>query len=297
LVNAGLIWPDAGSLAIEADTMMNSGTMGSYAAGASIFVNGSLFSSTGRIEVPSGSTVMINSSFVAAGGVVGGNGVVRALNGMTVNGPVSKVGTGPLRVNRTLSVAAGGALDFASGNIVNDYVAASPIADLRVLLREGYNGGAWNGNGIRSSTAAANPRTAVGYSEASELFTTFPATFAGESIDDTTVVMRLTRWGDADLSGRVDLADFNRLVAHFNEDGFWSDGDFNYDGFVNLPDFNLLAANFNLSAGPDGTVDPEDWAALASAVPEPGAIGAVGFLGVALSLRRVRRGASFVNER
>ena len=287
LINQRRIQPNAGSLTIEADTLVNSGTMGSTGGGGSLFVNGSVLSSTGTVAVGGGSTITINSTLVAAGGVVGGNGVVRALNGMTVNGPVRKAGTGPLRVNRTFTVAAGGALDFASGNIINDYLAASPIADLRVLLAEGYNNGAWNGDGIPSATAAATPSIAVGYAEASELFTTFPATFAGETIDDTTVVMRLTRWGDADLSGRVDLADFNRLAAHFNEGGFWSNGDFNYDGFVNLPDFNLLAANFNLSAGPDGTVDPEDWAALASAVPEPAAAGVL--VAPILAARRRRR--------
>jgi hypothetical protein len=46
-------------------------------------------------------------------------------------------------------------------------------------------------------------------------------------------------------------------------------GDFTFDGIVNLQDFNRLAANFGLSAGPEGVVDPQDWAILASVVPEP----------------------------
>jgi hypothetical protein len=57
---------------------------------------------------------------------------------------------------------------------------------------------------------------------------------------------------------------------------------------VNLDDFNLLAANFNLSAGPDGVVDPEDWAALAAAVPEPASLGLLIPAGI-FALRRRRR--------
>ena len=84
------------------------------------------------------------------------------------------------------------------------------------------------------------------------------------------MILRLTRYGDADLNGVVGLGDFNALATNFGQsDKFWSDGDFNYDGSVNLLDFNLLAGNFGLSAGPDGVVDPGDWAALSAAVPEP----------------------------
>ena len=85
----------------------------------------------------------------------------------------------------------------------------------------------------------------------------------GQQVDATAVLVRYTRYGDADLSGTVGLDDFNRLASNFNTTGqVWTGGDFNYDGNVNLDDFNLLAGNFNLSAGPDGVVDPEDWSAL-----------------------------------
>ena len=72
------------------------------------------------------------------------------------------------------------------------------------------------------------------------------------------------------------------LASHFGAtDAFWSDGDFNYDGRVNLQDFNRLASNFGLSAaGPE--VTPQDWAALAASIPEPGAGPLVGFLAILL---------------
>ena len=71
--------------------------------------------------------------------------------------------------------------------------------------------------------------------------------------DNDTIVIRVARYGDADLSGNVNLSDFNRLAANFgSNNAFWFSGDFNFDSIVNLIDFNLLAANFGLSASPNG---------------------------------------------
>jgi hypothetical protein len=217
---------------------------------------------------------------------VGGDGTVRVLDEYRVDGIVNKTGSGVLRVDGKFYVFEGRTLDLLGGTLIHDYGEA--YVPIRSLLINGYNDGSWDGSGITSTTAGTRPGYAVGHAEASELFTTFPATFAGESIDATTTLVRLTRYGDADLSGRVDLPDFNRLAAHFNQSGVWTDGDFNYDGQVNITDFNLLAANFNLSAGPDG-VSPQDWANLASAVPEPGALAMMGAFGLASCRSRRRR--------
>jgi hypothetical protein len=92
-------------------------------------------------------------------------------------------------------------------------------------------------------------------------------------VDDTTVIVATVRTGDANLDGQVNLPDFNRLASNFGgvSGRVWSQGDFNYDGMTNLADFNLLAGNFGLSASADGPM-PQDWAALAAAVPEPAAL-------------------------
>jgi autotransporter-associated beta strand protein len=170
------------------------------------------------------------------------------------------------------AAAPAAALDLSNNDLVIDYSGASPHSDIQQLIRSGYAGGLWNGNGVRSSAANASS-FGLGYAEAADLFSQFPATFSGQSIDDTTVLVAFTRYGDANLSNSVDLFDFNRLAANFGQSGkSWSDGDFNYDGDVNLLDFNLLAGNFGLGAGADGVVDPADWAALAAVVPEPIAV-------------------------
>jgi hypothetical protein len=262
LVNKGRIFPRGGSLVLDADVLANSGWI-KAAFGGDIVVNGSAFSSTGQLESEAGNRMEIHAPF-NAGGTIGGSGPVRAHAGLNVHVKVTNSGTGALRVAGSLSLSDGAVLDFQGGNVVNDYNGSSPIKRIRQYLASGYNGGAWNGPGIRSSGILA-----VGYAEASSLFTTFPATFASEVIDDTTILLRLARYGDADLNGMVNLNDFNRLAVNFGAtDAFWHTGDFNYDMLVNLQDFNRLAGNFGLSAGPDGPT-PQDWANLASAVPEP----------------------------
>jgi hypothetical protein len=169
------------------------------------------------------------------------------------------------------SMDAGGKMDVTNNGLVFSPGAQDTV---RGWLITGQNGGAWNGAGIMSSTANTSPTTgdAVGYGLASQIFGISggqTATFLGKTVGPSETLVRYTRYGDSDLNGTVNLADFNALAANFGQTNrVWSQGDFNYDGTVNLTDFNALAVNFGLSAaGPE--VSPQDWAALASAVPEP----------------------------
>jgi hypothetical protein len=146
-----------------------------------------------------------------------------------------------------LSIGGGGALDVNGHALVIDYTGDSPIASIAALLASGHANGAWTGDGINWSAGDATT-FAVGYAEATDLFTSFPSSFVGLQVDDTSVVIRPTRYGDADLDGAVNLNDFNRLAASFGlTSRSWSQGDFNYDATTNLSDFNLLAANFGAS--------------------------------------------------
>ena len=156
----------------------------------------------------------------------------------------------------------------------------------------GFNNGAWDGTGIRSSAAAAansggTLTRSLGFAVASDVGIT---ALNGHPVNPTSTVIKYTVMGDANLDGIVNLADFNRLASNFGlADKAWSQGDFNYDTVVSLHDFNLLAGNFGVSAS-GASVTPEDWAALAAAIPEPHSLLA---FGIALSAgtlrRRVRR--------
>lgn len=168
-----------------------------------------------------------------------------------------------------LEMYGSGRLDLSDNAAIIDYSGTSPLAAIQNLLDIGYNNGGWNAVGIISSTAAANAGHALGYAEASSIFSSFPAQFAGQFVDNSSILIRYTRYGDADLSGNVNLTDFNRQAANFGStSALWNQGDFNYDNMVNLADFNLLAANFGLTASPAGPT-PGDWSALTAAVPEP----------------------------
>ena len=174
--------------------------------------------------------------------------------------------TSRVLVTASLTLSGTAVLDASEFHVVVDYTGPSPLEPIRAALTSGYNGGAWNGPGINSMIAALPVTgTALGYAEASAIFTTFPATFAGQQVDDTSVLIRHTFYGDADLSGSLSLDDFNALAANFGAAGRqWFQGDFDFNGHVNLNDFNLLAEHFgepNLrrgAAGLAGTPETDD---------------------------------------
>ncbi len=79
------------------------------------------------------------------------------------------------------------------------------------------------------------------------------------------------RYGDANLDGVVDVADFNIWNQHkFDEAANWDEGNFNGDGVIDISDFNLWNNNKFQS----------------SVVPEPASLGLLLFA-VALIPRRV----------
>ena len=138
--------------------------------------------------------------------------------------------------------------------VIIDYTGASPLLpQIFNYLKSGYNAGDWRGFGINSKSAhlaSLTPHpTALGYAEASALAL---GTFDGQSIDGSTIVIRYT----------------------------WS-GDANLDGLVNALDFNALATNFGSSAAPPAP-------GLGSLVPEPSTIGLIAVAGLALGRRRRR---------
>jgi hypothetical protein len=213
-----------------------------------------------------GGSLTVTNAFNWTGGTIAGSGSITIATGATMNVAgaglrhsdraiiLNGSGSTESGVNMVLRVpdltlGAGAALNLKDNALIVDYTGASPIASIRSALTSGYAAGTWTGPGINSSTAAAATSHALGYAEASDLFTTFPAPFAGVTVDDTSVLVRYTRYGDANLDGTANLTDFNRLAAAFGQsDTLWSQGNFNYDNVTNLLDFNLLASNFGLPA-------------------------------------------------
>jgi hypothetical protein len=148
----------------------------------------------------------------------------------------------------------GGAINLNNNDMIVNYTGASELGNVKSMLAGGYAGGAWNGIGINSASAAADPthRTALGYSEASTILGPGGGVFSGQTVDSTAILIKYTWYGDANLSGDVDTVDFNNLAANFSKTSrIWDQGDFVFGFDVDTVDFNLLAANFgNTGLGP-----------------------------------------------
>jgi hypothetical protein len=186
-------------------------------------------------------------------------------------------GAGKVLTMSGLSITGNGVFNMTDNDAIVDYTGASPMNAVTSLLTSGYANGGWLGTGgIHSSSAAlfGNGRTAIGAAEATDLFGTFPATFSGQTVDSTSILLKYTAYGDANLDGQVNLADFNRLAGNFGQAARrWVHGDTNFDGMVNLTDFNRLAANFGATGfapttggeigKPASTVDADEFDQLA----------------------------------
>jgi fibronectin-binding autotransporter adhesin len=167
---------------------------------------------------------------------------------------------------------AGGA-DIQGGKMVFDYTGPgdNPASTIAGLLAAGYNGGTWATGQIRNTTAGTTGLS-LGWADSTTAdYVTVMATYAG----------------DANLSGKVDVADLTLLLNNYNKtDEGWANGDFNYDGSVNVADLTALLNNYNKSIG--GSV-----AAIvgSTAVPEPGTLAllAAGLLGLLVYAWRKRK--------
>ena len=139
-------------------------------------------------------------------------------------------------------------LDLTRNKLVVDYSGASPAAAIRDALQAGFGPAQdWSGaTGITTSLGDGSS-LALGYAEATALFGSFPAQFAGQQVDSTSVLIAYTHYGDANLSGTTDFTDLGILLNNYNQAGGWSRGDFDYGGQIDFSDLGQLLNNYNQS--------------------------------------------------
>ncbi len=206
------------------------------------------------------------------------------------------VGSGGGRALRTssLAIAPSSRIDLNDNDMIVDYTGATPFGYVRGKIVSGWNFGNWDGPGINTSIGNTSPIVGLGYAEASDvlgLSGSGTATFSGQTVDATTVLVKFTYLGDANLDGAVDISDLGRLATNWQTSADWSGGDFDYSGFVDISDLGRLATNWQ--AGVGDPLGPSFDQALASVglggvvVPEPGTLGTVVL--AAWSLKRPRR--------
>ncbi len=198
-----------------------------------------------------------------------------------------------------LSIIGNGTVDVANNQINLTYGSSDPISSIAGYIASGFNGGAWNGPGIISSSAQTltkGLRYGVGWADGAD------GVVSGLSSGQ--IELKYTLLGDANLDGTVNGSDFSILAANFGLGNTnWDQGNFLYGSSVNGSDFSALAANFGQGdSGADAVVTPADIAALDSfaianglplptfaAVPEPASAALLLVAASGLFLPRRRR--------
>ncbi len=249
----------------------------------------------GSTTVSAGSS--LTASYVRGNTLsVGAGGNVKIAANSSVNNGVSRL------TGLTIAGSSGhwtGQFDLTNQAIVLESTAANRAADFaRVLdlVVSANDSGKWDGQGITSSTAGADPRHlhTLGVilnstSSGQPIYTTFD----GQPADANAVLVAYTFFGDANLDGRVDGSDYTKIDASFsNHLTGWINGDFNYDGVVDGSDYTLIDNAFNTQGAASLTQIAAVTSAIAGAgptavVPEPSGI-AMTLTGAFAVTRRIR---------
>jgi hypothetical protein len=172
-------------------------------------------------------------------------GATQHLSALNLNGGTATLAANGSRtiVLNGLSASGGGTLDLEDNALI---LHGGSLVNFTSLIDGGYALGAWNGQGIDSSFAAAHPGSAIGFGPAGSIFGSFPTTFLGQTVSSSSdILARFTIVGDANLDRIVTTTDFTMLAGNFAGAGTaFSQGNFNFDNNVNAIDFNALATNF-----------------------------------------------------
>jgi hypothetical protein len=153
-----------------------------------------------------------------------------------------------------LSIDNSSQLDLNDNDLLLDYTGSSPLVVLQTSINIARAAGAWTGNGLTSSAAKNNAahNTTLGAMEASDFKNIYGpgATFDGQAIDTSAVLIKYTYYGDADFNGRVNFDDYVRTDNGFNNQlSGWVNGDFDGNGAVNFDDYVLIDLAFNTQSG------------------------------------------------
>jgi hypothetical protein len=268
----GVIQPDAGTIAIDGPVTFNAGTTIMNGSGVLVVNSANQTWAAGSAFRTNAGTTLFNAGINPAGTVANGPFVkvnVATLrlsghshvDGISVNTPGTIIltpGGGNTVVSRSINidVADGGRVNLNDNRMMVDYSGPSnnsPMPTLIAYLRSGLNGGSWDGPGI-DSAFAGNANSSVGLAAIEGAFYRQiygpDASFGGEAVDDTSVLIGLTYDGDTDLNGRITFDDYTRIDTGFNTAATgYVNGDFNYDGKVDFDDYVLIDTAFNTQSG------------------------------------------------
>ena len=197
---------------------------------------------TGLVSGAGGLTKTGGGMAVLAGAINGITGGALQVNGGTLavasGGDVTRM----MKV-ASINVAGGARLDLSDNDVLVDYAGASPYHTLRGYIRSGA---------IISGTSTGDTVLAL-----ADNVDTNRTSFAGVSIDTSTIIGKYTYYGDANLDGKVTGDDYLNVDANLGTGDSWLKGDFNYDGVTTGDDYLAIDANLG-----KGTTSPLAYAAL-----------------------------------
>jgi hypothetical protein len=179
---------------------------------------------------------------IGAGGVatLSGSNSVAVVTSLSITGGQLNLGNNDLAINYAAATPAG-----AWNGATNGYTGVTG------LVASGYDGGAWDGSGIVTTMSTAvtpNSLTTLAVAEASDalgLTSAQTTVWNGQTIDGTTVLVKYTYAGDANLDGVVNGDDYFQIDSAFPQGGHgWTNGDFNYDGVITGDDYFLIDSVF-----------------------------------------------------
>jgi hypothetical protein len=249
----------AGGIFYNGGTGANGLTFNSTApAGAITLTGGTIaLSATGNtaadiaLTVNSGAALTINAS--------------QHLSALTLAGGSAALSVGGAKILRlaNLTISGAGKLDLADNDLIIDYSgSASPLGSwngagytgVTGYVENGRNGGTWDGSGIVTSMPAAvsgKLKTTLGAGEAAQMLSLAAnqtATWNGQSVDSTTVIVKYTYVGDVDQNGEINGDDYFWIDSHVLRSGAvfgYGNGDINLDGEINGDDYFWLDSQIN----------------------------------------------------
>jgi hypothetical protein len=199
--------------------------------------------------VPAGGTL---NTTVAAGAQLTTNRLKQ--NGLTLgaNGSVTLLPGGTqANVLTTLDLGTTGTLDLADNDLVLKTTAAAKTAAFNTLysrLVAGFAAGAWNGNGLVSTSAQSNSNTTLSLVDNATLGY---SSFGGEPVDANSLLLKYTYYADIDQNGQVDADDLTVFANNFGRinGATQVDGDIDFNGRVDADDLTVFANNFLRGVG------------------------------------------------
>ncbi len=299
------------SHAINANVQLGATQDWNIGSGSTLAVGGSV-SGSAALSKDGAGTLVVSGTNTYNGGTSVTSGTLQVANALslpvghdlTITGAGSVVAlssglTSAVKIGG-LSIDAGSATPLASLDLANnELIVSSALESLTVIrgqILSAYSGGLWTGAGITSSTAAASGHgnTAIGFASNADSGMGLTS-FGGVAVDPSSLLLRYTVLGDANLDGKVDIADFLLLRHNFGltSNASWDQGDFDYDGKIDITDFMILRAHFgaSLAATPAAAAQWMAVPAIAEfqAVPEPEPIELMIVAGLTLGAGRMAR--------